>query len=328
MGDADYFLGTHFEWTRHEDGHVTVHLSQEGYAMAFVEAMGQSNANASARMTPYRSGLPIDTLPPVEMAETDREKLRSRYQSVMGMLNWLSISTQPDLTTVHSLLASATQLPTPAHMDGLRHVARYVKGTVDYGISFSSRPNKNLESYVNFPMDPSKMIPFADSNWGPQDASQPNEKNMREVSIDETKSICGHVIFMAGGPLLWKSHKEKRNSHSSCEAEVKATDECTKSVQWFRNVLDDLSLLPPAPTKIWNDNQGAVNWANTTSHKAMRHVNIRESCVREAIHVFKEVQVDHIEGKRNMADIFTKEHKSDETFLDIRDCLMSRRGSV
>jgi hypothetical protein len=61
----------------------------------------------------------------------------------------------------------------------------------------------------------------------------------------------------------------------------------------------------------------AVNWSNTTSHKAMRHVNIRENAIREAIHEFHEISVLHIGGKVNPADLFTKEHKSNEIFCSL-----------
>ena len=77
MGDADYYLGTHFEWQRDPNGHVTCHLSQEGYANMFVDAMGLQDTVASPKMTPYRSGLPIDTLSRHEksLSEMECEKL-------------------------------------------------------------------------------------------------------------------------------------------------------------------------------------------------------------------------------------------------------------
>jgi hypothetical protein len=59
----------------------------------------------------------------------------------------------------------------------------------------------------------------------------------------------------------------------------------------------------------------------------MRHYNVRENAVREAINEYKEVTVQHIGGKVNPADLFTKEHKSDETFRNLRDSFMSRRSS-
>lgn len=208
-----------------------------------IESMGLQDATFSTKMTPYRSGLPIDTL----LSEPPQETLRKKYHSYLGMLNWLSISTRPDLTTVHSLLASATECPSQAHLDALRHVGRYIKATIDYGISFSSCSNPDLEGFIQFPLDDTdaskpKPTAFTDANWGPQDASVPPSSDPRPISLDETRSICGHLVFLSFGPLIWKSHKEKRNSRSSCEAEVKVTDECTKSIQWLRNVLSDLSL--------------------------------------------------------------------------------------
>jgi hypothetical protein len=282
-------------------------------------------------MTPYRSGLPIDTLPKVEMSEEDRSKLQKTYRSYLGMINWLATTTRPDLTTVHSLFATSTEKPTQAHIDAAKYVGRYIKATADYGISFSSKGNSTLECFLEFPIDTtSEFKPFTltDSGWGPQDASVPTPYTTCDVDLNETRSICSHMLLIMGGPLVWKSHKEKRTSRSSCEAEVKTTDEGVKSSQWIRNVLSDLGLLPPnTPTPIYNDNQAAVLWCNTTSQKGMRHYNIRENAIREAVHEYGEVAILHITGKTNPADIFTKEHKSSDVFRAVRDSFMSRRSS-
>jgi hypothetical protein len=58
------------------------------------------------------------------------------------------------------------------------------------------------------PMSPSSipsLNTFCDANWGPQDASQPLPTNMRPVSIDESKSICGHLFLMGGLPYFMES---------------------------------------------------------------------------------------------------------------------------
>jgi hypothetical protein len=46
----------------------TCRLSQEGYAAAIVDEMGLSNANKSPMMTPFHSGLPVDTIPHVDVS--------------------------------------------------------------------------------------------------------------------------------------------------------------------------------------------------------------------------------------------------------------------
>ena len=84
--------------------------------------MGLSVAVSSTTITPYHSGLPIDATPPVNMSDSEREPLLTAYRQFLGMLNWLSISTHPDLTTAHSLLAIATAAPTQGHLDAICYV--------------------------------------------------------------------------------------------------------------------------------------------------------------------------------------------------------------
>ena len=248
-------------------------------------------------------------------------------RSWCGMLNWLSQGTRLDITTMVSLLASHQCNPSPGHLDAAKYVGKYLKATAGLGLLFSSRHNSTLEGFVFFPVQgplSSEVIAFADANWGPQDASRPSPTNIREISLDETKSICGHIMFYGGAPIFWASQKEPRTSGSSCEAEIRATNMCTKSVLWFRHILSDLGLLSSShPTPIYNDNRGAVDWAKTTSTRGLRHVNIQENVVRESIHTFHEVTVSHIAGPCNPADIFTKEFKSDQTFRTVRDVLLT-----
>ncbi len=137
------------------------------------------------------------------------------------------------------------------------------------------------------------------------------------------------TYFLHGGcPILWKTHKEARISHSSCEAEVKATDECVKNVQMFRHLLTDLQLLDTSiPTNVYNDNRGSVDWSNSFSTKGMRHVNICENAVREA-RVLNEVAILHIPGASNPADLFTKQFKSDSTFRHLRNLTLFYPSSM
>ena len=74
MGDVDFYLGINFTWKRDQEGHISVHLSQEGYANMFVHEMGLQQAVTSPKMSPYRSGLPIDTLPRHEQASESKQQ--------------------------------------------------------------------------------------------------------------------------------------------------------------------------------------------------------------------------------------------------------------
>jgi hypothetical protein len=179
--------------------------------------------------------------------------------------------------------------PSPGHLDAARYFGHYILSKMNLGLVFSTDATHSLESYIYFPLSDDddctthpSLSTFCDANWGPQDASHLVPSHPRLVSIDESRSICGHLFFYGGCPILWKTHKEKRVSRSSCEAEIKATDECVKNIQMFCNILSDLHSCHTTPIPVYIDNGGAIDWSHSFSTKGMRHLNIRENAVREA----------------------------------------------
>ena len=102
MGEAEWFLGVKFDWFQSNDGHVDCRISQEAYATTIVSELGLNNANTCRLMTPFRFGSPVDTIPHVEMSEDERAPLVAKMQSWLGMINWLTMGTRPDLSTIFS----------------------------------------------------------------------------------------------------------------------------------------------------------------------------------------------------------------------------------
>ena len=99
MGTVNWFLGTYFEWPSHQDGALSVHLSQEAYAQHIAEKHHLSGLNYNPRATPYRSGCPIDSIPLATVNEDNNVfvKRQELCQSLVGCLNWLAMNTRPDL---------------------------------------------------------------------------------------------------------------------------------------------------------------------------------------------------------------------------------------
>ena len=85
------------------------------------------------------------------MSAEQRAPLIARMRSWCGMLNWLSLGTRPDVTTVCSLLASSQCCPSPGHLDAAKYVGKYLKATASLGLLYSSRSNSQLEGFVYFP---------------------------------------------------------------------------------------------------------------------------------------------------------------------------------
>jgi hypothetical protein len=164
---------------------------------------------------------------------------------------------------------------------------------------------------------------LCDSIWGPKDQSKPNPLNPQEIELFKSRSISGHVIWL-GGPIHWVSKRQTITARSSAEAEIYATDECCKQLIQLSFIIDNLPLNEPildTPTIIYNDNNACVCWSKSTTTKGLRHVQIRENAIRESVQS-DFITVLHIEGKVNLADLFTKEDKDADHFISLVNLLL------
>ena len=228
------------------------------------------------------------------------------------------------MATITNILAKYVKNPSKGHIEAAKRILRYLKGTHTKGITFSTSPQSQIDSFLKFPLDPSSITALADANWGPQDQSRPlPSKRYPDLELFKSRSLSGFII-MGHGPIHWMSKRQSLTARSSAEAEIIATDECTKFLLYLRNVSLDLNiatLLFPSATILYNDNAACVKWAKNMTTKGLQYIQIRENAVRESI--LKDfIHVKHIAGKINLADLFTKEDKDCAHFLTIRDLLV------
>ena len=139
----------------------------------------------------------------------------------------------------------------------------------------------------------------------------------------------GGIVFKNGGPVGWLGERQERTSLSSCEAEIRATNATSKKVVNFRNLSRSVSaagyqlLDIGLPTLVYNDNAACVQWSYNMTSKAARHIELRENSVREWVQD-NTLNVVHVPGKINPADIFPKEMRDGVHFWRLRDSFMSR----
>ena len=92
----------------------------------------------------------------------------------------------------------------------------------------------------------------------------------------------------------------------------------------LRHLLQDLNMADGfTPTPVWNDNRGCVDWSQgCTVSRKLRHVNMRNLSVR--LYQRKgDIIVRHIDGKRNVADILTKEMKDTPDYRNLMETVTS-----
>ncbi|KAJ0091053.1 hypothetical protein Patl1_13945 [Pistacia atlantica] len=101
-------------------------------------------------------------------------------------------STRPDIAYDVTRLSRYTHNPDKSHWIALDKVARYLKGTIDYELTFGSTP-PILEGY-------------SDGNW---------------ISYsDETKSTNGCIFTLGGSAMSWKSSKKTCIAQSTMESKL------------------------------------------------------------------------------------------------------------
>ena len=67
------------------------------------------------------------------------------YREVLGSLMWAQVATCLDLSFAVGVLACFQINPGPLHWKALLHVLGYVKGTVDYKLTYSKQLNNNIK---------------------------------------------------------------------------------------------------------------------------------------------------------------------------------------
>ena len=210
--------------------------------------------------------------------------------------------------------------PSTGHLEAAKHVVKYLVGTKNMGNYFTSKRRPILESFLHFPLPP-QVLAMSDANWGPQDASI--TKSTMEFPLLVSRSMSAYFIDLLG-PIHWSSKRQSVTAGSSAEAEIYATDECVKFLLELVQILEFLGVkddFMPNTTTVFHDNMACVNWSKCSTTKGLRHIQMKENRVRESI-LSNFVTIKHIDGKINLADIFTKEMKDVSHFVVLRDLVM------
>jgi hypothetical protein len=110
MGVVKWFLGAHFSWCI-TSSLVAIHLTQSGFASNLVKSFFRESHNPTPTATPYRSGIPINSIAPSTDDDNSPAQIRRKeaYQSLVGSIGWLAGSTRPDLSAVHLFFVIAQQ---------------------------------------------------------------------------------------------------------------------------------------------------------------------------------------------------------------------------
>ena len=72
---------------------------------------------------------------------------------------------------------------------------------------------------------------------------------------------------------------------------------------------------------VFNDNMACVQWSKNRTTRTIRHIQLRDNAVRENVRR-KLIDIQHIPGATNIADIFTKEDRDKNHFISLREKIL------
>lgn len=229
-----------------------LHLSQESYLQSVLDRFGMEHSNHVSSPLLNSTRLAPAT-PEDHAAHSDFP-----YREIVGCLNHAAINTRPDISHAVSQLAQHSSSYGLIHITAAKHLLRYIKGTLDRGMSFGKHdvPTRQLSG-------------FADADYA--------------NDITTRRSTTGYTISLGGSTVCWRSRRQRSVALSTTEAEYMSMGDCAKHLLWFRRLLYILTMqevpttpINTIPTTVFNDNNGAVFLSKEAAiNSRSKHIDIR-----------------------------------------------------
>ncbi|GJU89534.1 retrovirus-related pol polyprotein from transposon TNT 1-94 [Tanacetum coccineum] len=263
MGKMSFFLG--LQVSQNTRG-IFIHQSEIA-----LEILNKFGIDSSAVDTPMVDRLKLDEDPlgiPFD---------QTRFRSMVSSLIYLTAS-RPDLVFAVCMCARYQASPTKKHLEALKRVFQYLRGTINWGLWYPKDTAMALTAYADV------------DHAGCQDTR---------------RSTSGSAQFLGDKLVSWSSKKQKSTAISTTEAEYIAMSGCCAQILWMRSQLTDYGF---AFNKIplYCDNRSAIALCcNNVQHSRSKHIDIRHHFIREQVEKGV-VELYFVTTDYQLADIFTK----------------------
>ena len=269
LGRLHHFLGMK---VIQDEATGNVWVGQQAYTNDLMQKFGMESAKPVAT--------PVDTSTKlVKVTKSDESTDHQQYQSAVGSLLYLAMATRPDIAFAVSSVARFSAQPSKQHWTAVKRILRYLRGTADYGLAFTSHSSGDC-------------IGYSDSDWG--------------GDLDDRKSTSGYVFLVNGCAVSWKSKKQSCVALSTTEAEYVALASAAQEAVWVRELTAQLKDHSPEAITIYEDNQSAISMAkNPQFHGRTKHIFIKYHFIREQVEK-KAVELKYCPTEEMVADMLTK----------------------
>ncbi|XP_074327032.1 secreted RxLR effector protein 161-like [Apium graveolens] len=181
----------------------------------------------------------------------------TEFKSLVGGLRYL-VHTRSDIAYVVEIVSRFMERPTTMHMNAVKRILRYIKGTLQFGLTYTQKSGNNI------------LTGFSDSDLAGH--------------LEDRRSTNGFVFYLNKNLITWVSQKQRCIALSSCEAEFMAATTAACQGIWLRNLLNQVTEEDIGPMVIFIDNKSAIDLAkNPVFHGRSKHIDIRYHFIRECV---------------------------------------------
>ncbi|GKE62448.1 hypothetical protein Tco_1512815 [Tanacetum coccineum] len=176
-------------------------------------------------------------------------------RGMIGSLLYLT-SSRPDLIYVVCLCAQYQAKPTEKHLNAVKRVFQYLKGTINMGLWYSKDTCMFLTAYAG----------------------------VDHVRCQDTRcSTSGSAQFLGDKLVSWSSKKQKCTAISSTEAEYIALSGCCAQILWMHSQLTDYGFqFNKIP--LYCDNKSAIAlYCNKVQHSQAKHIDVRYHFIKKQV---------------------------------------------
>jgi hypothetical protein len=277
LGPTTFLLGVEIARNREER---KLHLSQRQYIINKLEEFGMSDCKPVGTPMIPGSKLSSDQSPRTE--DEKAKMINVPYINAVGSLMYLATMTRPDIAYTVGVLARFNSNPGQAHWNAVKHLFRYLKGTVDLKLEYG--PDNTIGSEM--------FATYSDADHG--------------GNKDNGKSTTGYMVKLGSGVVAWKSKLQPVVTRSTTEAEYIAGGAAGTEICWMQNVLKEMGYTPSAPAKLYVDNQSAISVAkNPEHHGRMKHLDLCFYWLRDQVDMKKIIPI-YLKTEDMPADLLTK----------------------
>jgi hypothetical protein len=172
----------------------------------------------------------------------------SLYQILIGSLMYL-VTTRPYIFFDVKTLSQFQVEPTHEHWIAAKHVLRYIHGTLNYGLRYTTSNDIQLHGFTNL-------------DWA--------------GSAEDRRSTSGMCFILGSAMISWGSRKQKFVALSTAEEKyIAACESCTGAV-WLRKMISRLFDQVPDSTIIHCDNQSCIRLSkHPVFSERSKHIEIK-----------------------------------------------------